>query len=66
MRGQVKAVNQVLKGLDKVEVTAEDFRQALPAGGSPATPAQMREDLDECLDTLTKGKDPNKVRIALQ
>lgn len=66
MRGLVRAVNQVLKGLDKVEATAEDFRQALPAGGSPATPAQMREHLDECLDTPTKGEDPNKVRIELQ
>ena len=60
------AVNQVLKGLDKVEVSTNELRRALLAGGSPVTPAQMRERLDEYLDTLTKGKDPNKVRIILQ
>jgi predicted ATPase len=60
------AVNQVLKGLDKVEVTAEDLRQALLAGGSPVTPAQMRERLDAYLEMLTKGKDPNRVRIVLR
>ena len=60
------AVNQVLKGLDKVEVTVVELRQALLAGGSPVTPAQMRERLDEYLDKLTKGKDSNKVRIVIQ
>ena len=60
------AVNQVLKGLDKVEVSTNELRDAFLAGGSPVTPAQMRERLYDYLDTLTRGKDPNKVRIILQ
>jgi len=34
--------------------------------GSPATPAEMRKRFEEYLDQLTKGKEPQKVRIILE
>jgi hypothetical protein len=42
------------------------IRNALPAGRSPATPAEMRTRFEEYLDVLTKGKEPGKVRIVLE
>jgi len=65
-RDFLSAVDQVLKGLDKVVVTKDELREALLGDGSPVTPAQIRQRLEEYLDYLTKGKDPNKVRIVLE
>jgi len=56
----------VLSGLTKVSVKITDLRDALLAGGSPATPAEMRKRFEEYLDGLTKGKEPGKVRIVLE
>jgi hypothetical protein len=44
----------------------EKLRAALFAGGSPATPAEMKKRFEEYLDQLTKGKEPGKVRIVLE
>ena len=43
-----------------------DLRDALLAGGSPATPIEMRKRFEEYLDGLTKGKEPGKVRIIIE
>jgi hypothetical protein len=61
----IQTMQEVLSGLIKVEVTTEDLRTALLAGGSPATPAEMKKRFDAYLDALTKGKEPGKVRIVL-
>jgi hypothetical protein len=42
------------------------MRAALLAGGSPATPAEMKKRFEEYLNRLTKGKEPGKVRIVLE
>jgi hypothetical protein len=42
------------------------LRDGLLAGGSPATPAEMKKRFEEYLDQLTKGKEPGKVRIVLE
>lgn len=47
-------------------VKTADIRAALLAGGSPATPAEMKKRFEEYLDELTKGKEPGKVRIVLE
>jgi predicted ATPase len=60
------ALREVLSGLAKVTVKIEDLRKVLLAGGSPATPAEIRQRFDEYLGTLTKGKEPGKVRIVLE
>jgi len=62
----IHALGEVLSGLQKVPVKIADLRAALLAGGSPATPAEMRKRFEEYLDQLTKGKEPGKVRIVLE
>jgi len=62
----IHALQEVLSGLTKVSVKIGDLRDALLAGGSPATPTEMRKRFDEYLDELTKGKEPGKVRIVLE
>ena len=62
----IHALQEVLSGLTKVSVKIGDLRGALLAGGSPATPAEMRKRFDEYLDKLVKGKEPGKVRIVLE
>ena len=62
----IDALREVLSGLTKVSVKIEDLRAALLAGGSPATPAEMRKRFEEYLDGLTRGKEPGKVRIVLE
>jgi len=62
----IQAVQEVLRGLAKVVVTAEEMRSALLAGGSPATLAEIKKRFEEYLDEKAKGKDPGKVRIVLE
>jgi hypothetical protein len=62
----INALQEVLSGLEKVSVKTADIRAALLAGGSPATPAEMKKRFEEYLDELTKGKEPGKVRIVLE
>ena len=62
----IHALNEVLSGLQKVPVTTDDLRSALLAGGSPATPVEMKKRFEEYLDELTKGREPGKVRIVLE
>ena len=62
----IQALQEALSGLTKVPVKIGDLRDALLAGGSPVTPAEIRKRFDEYLDELTKGKEPGKVRIVLE
>ena len=62
----IHALQEVLSGLTKVPVKILDLRDALLAGGSPATMSEMRKRFEEYLDVLTKGKEPDKVRIVLE
>jgi len=62
----VHALQEVLSGLAKVSITIEDLRAALLAGGSPSTPAEMKKRFEEYLDQISKGKEPDKVRIVLE
>jgi len=57
MTGQYKI------GVERVKVDA--LRAALLAGGSPATPAEMKKRFEDYLDQLTRGKESGKVRIIL-
>ena len=62
----IQALQEALSGLTKVSVNMTDLRGALLAGGSPATPAEMRKRFEGYLDQLTKGKEQGKVRIVLE
>ena len=62
----IQALQEVLSGLVKVVVRAEDLRAALLTGGSPASPAEMKKRFERYLDELAKGKEPSKVRVVLE
>ncbi len=62
----INALREALSGLQKVLVRTADLRAALLAGGAPATPEEMKKRFERYLDTLTKGKEPGKVRIVLE
>ena len=62
----IHALIEVLSGLQKIPVTTDGLRSALLAGGSPATPAEMKRRFEGYMDKLTKGSDPGKVRIVLE
>jgi hypothetical protein len=62
----LNAVKEALTDLALVSVKIANLRDALLAGGSPATPAEMRKRFEEYLERLTKGKEPSKVRIVLE
>lgn len=53
----------VLSAFTKVSVKIADLREAMLAGGSPATPAEMKKRFEKYVDELTKGHEQAKVRI---
>ncbi len=62
----VKALQEVLRGLEKVVVTPEDLRKALLRGGMPCTVQELGERFKRYLAELTKGKDVSTVRIVVE
>ena len=62
----VHALKEVLSGLVKVTVTAQELQAALQVTDGPATPLEMKKRFEEYIDQLTKGKDPAKVRIVVE
>ena len=62
----VHALKEVLSGLVKVTVKAQDLQQVLQVTDGPATPAEMKKRFEEYIDQLTKGKDPAKVRLVFE
>ena len=65
-RDFVEALREALSGLVKVVVKAGDVRTALLDGGSPASPAEMKQRFERYLDGLAKGAEPDKVRLVLE
>ncbi|MGK5093976.1 DUF6079 family protein [Deltaproteobacteria bacterium TL4] len=62
----VHALKEVLSGLVKVTIHAQELQTALQVTAGPATPAEMKKRFEEYLDQLTRGKDPAKVRIVME
>ncbi len=62
----VKALQEVLSGLEKVVLAVPVLRGALAAGGLPCTVAELRERFERHLADQTRGKDPDRVRILLE
>lgn len=60
------AVQEALSTLVKITVKIEDLRIILRNGGSPVTIQEYRKRFDEYLANITKGKDPNKIRIVIE
>lgn len=62
----IHALKEVLSGLVKVTVKAQDLQTALQVTDGPSTPAEMKKRFEGFIDQLTKGKDPAKVRIIME
>jgi len=62
----VTALKEVLSGLVKVSVKTQEMQKALQIENNPATPAEIKKRFDNFIDQLTKGKDPQKVRIVVE
>jgi len=61
----IHALKEVLSTLVRVTVTIPDLQKALKVSEGPATPGEMKKRFDDYVDSLTRGKDPAKVRIVV-
>ncbi len=61
----VQILKTVLAGLQKVTVTKSDLIRVVTDLG-PSTPEEIKKALSSFIDSLTKGKDPSKVRIVVE
>ncbi|TNF32509.1 MAG: ATP-binding protein [Deltaproteobacteria bacterium] len=62
----VKAIQEILSGLEKVVLTEARLRSALTDGGVPCTVDELRERFAAFVADLTKGKDANRVRVVVE
>ncbi|MBL8619839.1 MAG: hypothetical protein JNK64_01015 [Myxococcales bacterium] len=62
----VKALQEILSGLEKVVLTEARLRSALTDGGVPCTVGELKERFDAFVADLTKGKDAARVRIVME
>jgi len=62
----VASVQEALSGLEKIVITGDDIKQALLAGGSPATPDDLRKRFESFLSERCKGKDATKLRFVVE
>ncbi len=62
----IHTLGEALSGFRKVSMKMAAPHTALLSGGSPATPDEMKRRFEGCLDRITRGKEPGKVRIVLE
>lgn len=62
----VKALQEILSGLEKVVLTDARLRAALTDGGVPCTVGELKERFDAFVTDLTKGKDASRVRVVVE
>ena len=62
----LKALQEVLSGLQKVSFGNAALQAALSEGGLPCTVSDLRERFDRYVANLTKGKDASKVRVVIE
>ncbi len=62
----LKALQDVLGGLQPVTFGGPDLQSALSEGGLPCTIGDLKERFDRYVATLTKGKDLSKVRVVIE
>jgi hypothetical protein len=61
----VQIVKNVLSGLQKIPLKKSELIEKISEIG-PASPVEFKSFLNDYVDSLTKGKDPAKVRIVLE
>jgi len=62
----VKALQEVLQGLERVVLREAELRDALIEGGTPCTLPELKQRFEAFVASLTKGKDPGRVRIVVE
>jgi hypothetical protein len=62
----VKALQEVLSGLQPLTLGGADIKTALSDGGLPCTITDLRERFDRYVSSLTKGKDSTKLRVFVE
>ena len=62
----VKILKEVLAGLTKVTINLDEIRRVISKAGGSITPAELKRVLDNYIDSLTQGKNPQRVRIVLE
>jgi len=62
----VNALKEVLSGLIKLTIKTNNLKNALKISGGPATPAELKKRFNDYIDGLSKGNDPQKVRIVME
>ena len=62
----IQALDDAFAGLQKISVTIDKLCSVLLPGGSPVTPQEMKQRLEDYLGEVTRGKDLDKVRIVLE
>ena len=62
----VHALKEVLSGLVRVTVKVQELQNALQVTDGPATLAETKKRFEEYIDELTKGKEPDKVRVVIE
>ena len=61
----VEAINDLLKGFNKVEITINDLEKMM-ANGSPLTVEELRKRFDELINQVVGSNAANQVRITLK
>ena len=62
----VNILKAVLAGLTKVTINLDEIRRVISNAGGSITPAELKRVLDKYIDSLTQGKNPQRVRIVLE
>jgi len=64
--GFISAVQGALSGLAKISVSADDIKQALLSGGSPAAPEELRKRVESFLNERCKGEETSKLQFVVE
>lgn len=62
----VRILKEVLAGLIKVTINLDEIRRRISKAGGSITPAELKRVLDNYIDSLIQGKNPQLVRIVLE
>ncbi len=62
----VKALQEILSGLERVVLTEPRLLSALTDGGAPCTVAEIKQRFEGFVAELTKGKDVARVRFVIE
>ncbi len=58
-------VNRVIKGLDKIEISIDDFKSSLIKGAGPCTLQELEESFKNFIQEKVKGKEKERGRIVI-